>query len=327
MPRIPEHVLKCTFYLYHSEEAARDGAPFGGTGFLVGVPNPDPPHTYWVYGVTNWHTAARSGASVIRINKVGGGVDIFDLDPSEWMFRPGRHDVAIVDFPISKEHDITFIPIQSFLTEDLIEHHKIGPGEDVFMVGRFVDHDGGDSNVPSVRFGNISVMPQIVEQPTGGREESYILDMHSRTGYSGSPVFAYRTHGADFTVRGLSANPAHKFLKFLGIHWGQFQERWKIGTAPEAADMATLSAEAKYVIGMSGMTMCVPAWAILDLLEIPDIRKTREIGFRRDSTKYKASIAVPEVAEPGVEEKVTPTGGEDFSRLLNVVVKTKPQGD
>src|SRR5271170_5484166 len=94
---------------------------------------------------------------------------------------------------------------------------EIGPGEDVFMVGRFIDHDGKDANIPSVRFGNISTLPQPIEQPSGStNNKSFILDLHSRTGYSGSPVFVYRTPGSDLTTHHIMAGPAGHFVLFLG---------------------------------------------------------------------------------------------------------------
>jgi hypothetical protein len=39
MPKIPERMLDNVFYLYGSEDEARAGKSFGGTGFLVLVPS------------------------------------------------------------------------------------------------------------------------------------------------------------------------------------------------------------------------------------------------------------------------------------------------
>ena len=55
---------------------------------------------------------------------------------------------------------------------------------------------GTHATAPALRFGNISTSPVAVKQPTQYREElNYRVDMHSRSGYSGSPVFVYRTPG------------------------------------------------------------------------------------------------------------------------------------
>jgi hypothetical protein len=293
MPRIPQSLLKSTFYLYRSAEDAREGRPFGGTGFFVGVPAPDVPNLYYVYAVTNWHAAVHAQATVIRVNKKGGGIDILELNSTDWMFRPGGQDVAVADVPIDYEkYDIDWIPTELFLSRNLVDHYDIGPGEDVFMVGRFVDHDGGDSNVPSVRFGNISVMPRPVLQPTGGMEESYLLDLHSRSGYSGSPVFVYRTSGSDLTVTKPGPTVTNRFLCLLGIHWGQFPEKWAIESGElDVADTMKLRATDRYVMGLSGMTMTVPAWAIADLLEIPDLVEKRERVFTRYTHKHRAQTA------------------------------------
>src|SRR5258707_1186988 len=65
-------------------------------------------------------------------------------------------------------------------------------GDDTFMIGLFLDHAGVTTNVPSARFGNISMLPNpraTIRQSTGYDGVSYVVDMHSRTGFSGSPVF------------------------------------------------------------------------------------------------------------------------------------------
>jgi len=88
MPKLPPQVLQIPFYLYHSVEDARSGAKFGGTGFFVGYPTGIDETSLFIYAVTNWHVAVRDGASIIRVNKKGGGIDVFEFDPSEWsLFR------------------------------------------------------------------------------------------------------------------------------------------------------------------------------------------------------------------------------------------------
>lgn len=165
MPRVPPTALDCVIYLYSSEEEARKGSEFGGTGFLVGVPSRFPGRG-WVFAVTNWHVAVQRGQSVVRINTQDGGTDIIALEPHEWHFDP-RYDVAAASISLNRDiHKYkVVVPDEGFVMPEHIEKDKIGPGDDVFMVGRFVDHDGGPINRPAVRFGNISVMPSPLEQP------------------------------------------------------------------------------------------------------------------------------------------------------------------
>ena len=39
MPRLPDKMLDCVCYLYESEDDARAGVEFGGTGFLISMPS------------------------------------------------------------------------------------------------------------------------------------------------------------------------------------------------------------------------------------------------------------------------------------------------
>ena len=163
-------------------------------------------------------------------------------------------------------------------SDEKILQHKIGPGDDVFMVGRFIDAGGIEVNQPAVRFGNISLMPVPVPHENGANVPSYALDMHSRTGFSGSPVFVYRKPGQDLGSGDL--NMSDQFLFLLGIHWGQFPERWEIVSDPkkaaENAGEISLAADANYIKGMSGMTCVAPSEAIVELLQHPKLRAHQE---------------------------------------------------
>ena len=229
MPKIPQRLLDCVVYLYPDATSAWEGKSFGGSGFLVGVETTNKVGTH-LYVVSNWHAAIRDGNSVVRLNKVDGGIGVVELDSSEWTFIPNAGDVAIAPVTLDKtSHRFEWIDASLALTETDWTSGLVGVGEDVFMLGRFVDHDGGQTNAPAMRFGNISIPPSHIQ----GRANSdasvmyYCLDMHSRTGFSGSPVFVYRTPGAQLVDDATDQNylplgPA--VLRLLGIHCGQFPE-------------------------------------------------------------------------------------------------------
>ena len=221
------------------------------------------------------------------------------------------------------------------------------------MIGLFVDHDGATMNVPSARFGSISMMPNdkaTIKQSTGYKGPSFVVDMHSRQGFSGSPVFAYRTFGndladiaADFefhefkTSRGFGDTVSGKFrvdnlLKLLGIHWGQFPEKWELkpGEKIEEARKASLITEGGYVEGMSGMTCVIPAWHILEVLQMPSIKTPRDAYFKKvideeiaGWTSRPKAESTPVVAEsnPAATDE-NPQHREDFANLLNKAAKT-----
>ena len=214
MPVIPPELLNCCFYLYKSKDDAKAGRPFGGTGFVIAIPSGVDERRCHTFGVTNWHVAVRDGCSVIRMNKQGGGVAIIERDPAEWIFRPKWHDLAIIGLPDADEA-VTALHRNMFLTKDDVIELGIWSGADVFMIGRFVDHDGRSTNEPSTRFGNMSVMPGVhkIKQPTNAELESFVLDVHARTGYSGSASFVYRTIGTDLRFSSLVTGPGTTFLK------------------------------------------------------------------------------------------------------------------
>ena len=106
-----------------------------------------------------------------------------------------------------------------------------------------------------------------------------MLDMHSRTGYSGSPVWIYRTPGTVFAEKNDIATTWH-YIKLLGIQYGQFPELWEIkeqsNSKPTAAHAAFLT-DGKYVEGWSGMSCAVPAAAIVELLADPKLQEMRRM--------------------------------------------------
>lgn len=298
MPKIPEHILYTTFYLYPSAEDAKSGKKFGGTGFFIGVPSKANPNVHISFAVTNWHVAVRDGCSVMRLNRNSGGSDVFEFGPEEWVFEPNGHDVAVLPFTkvSSRTHKMFPIEVRLLATRAILADLGIGPGDDVFMVGRFIDHDGEETNTPAVRFGNISMMADgKIRQPNNADKETYCVDVRSRSGFSGSPVFAYRTATSNLeAIHAIALGGKNQFVVLLGVHWGQFPERWEVSTVndgPEAQNRWQKGDRA-YVKGLSGMTCVAPAWAILALLETPTIRSFVE-KCEQDISASKGPDKVP----------------------------------
>lgn len=270
MPKIPTEVLSCVFYLYNNPSDAKAGVEFGGTGFFVTIPSEKDSRHLYVYAVTNYHVI-KSGATTIRINTANGATDIMEFPISDWKYIPRGGDVAVCSVTnYYKDHDIKSIPISLFATKSIIDKKHIGIGDDIFMIGRFIDYDGGPINSPAVRFGNISVMPVLIKEMKNGGKDSYCLDLHSRSGFSGAPVFVYRTPGNDIKTsmrRGVNIISGG-FMYFLGIHWGQFTEEWTI----------TKKGKSNYIKGLSGMTCAMPPEPILEALNIQSLKDERLRG-------------------------------------------------
>jgi len=256
------------------------------------------------YGVTNYHVAKARGYSCIRVNTLNGP-DVFEFGPEDWIHDPGKDDIAVI--PLVTQQGgliVTWIGQNYLLHEKAVEEEAIGPGDDIFMVGRFVDLDNKETNKPALRFGNISTFPIKVEQSaTGYPGLSYCIDMHSRTGYSGSPVFVYRTLGSTLQwAAGRQINAASSLLCLLGIHWGQFPEKLKIkreiGRLSE--EVSTEGESYEYIVGMSGMTLVIPAWRITELLnrdDLVELRKKEEAMREKRVQKEDSMPPVSEVAD------------------------------
>lgn len=362
MPRIPRNIINGVFYLYRDAADAAAGRNPGGTGFIVKYDGAwgevwgayeDGDH---YYGVTNWHVACRDGFSTVRINTHEGPPDVIEFGPEEWHFRPGLNDVAIVPLTLDgRIHDIAATSTKMFARRD--DNFDIGVGEDTFMIGLFIDHHGTSKNVPSARFGNISMMPNeaaAIKQPTGYRGVGYVVDMHSRPGFSGSPVFAYRTFGSElgevYETRyqkledlTLEKDPTGRFrgemrvpsqIRLLGIHWGQFTERWELKNRElsEAHRMELVKDGSSFVEGVSGMTCVVPAWEIWEMLEMRENKRPRDalIAQRRAAhlAKYRA---VPKAESAGATSPpandANPNHQEDFMRLVGAAARKPPQED
>jgi hypothetical protein len=69
-----------------------------------------------------------------------------------------------------------------------------GLGDETFAIGLFRSHHGAQRNIPIVRIGNISALPEEPIRTTHGCGfvDGYLVEMRSIAGLSGSPVFVDR---------------------------------------------------------------------------------------------------------------------------------------
>jgi len=329
MPRIPQNVIKGVFYLYANKDDAEACRDPGGTGFIVRYDAQQGEtilRSHFFYGVTNQHVACY-GYPVIRLNKLDGSPDIIDLNPDQWFFIPGKYDVAVAPLKLDDEvHDVSSISTRQFVIEN--GRPNISVGEDVFMIGLFLDADKTAINVPMARFGHVSMLPNEkakIEQENGFWNVNYIVDMHSRTGFSGSPVYVYRTFGSDLTnlfghdfeeieimptraithggsFRARGRLRVHNLFNLLGIHWAQFPEQWDLKEKDKISEARRKSLVAKdsYIEGMSGMTCVIPAWQIYEVLNMPELKKLRG-----------PTATFPDLAKPKPEAVVARKLGDD----------------
>jgi hypothetical protein len=200
MARIRDDLLGCVAYIYPSRKDAEEGNKCGGSGFFVGVDWSDNPNRRHVYAVTNKHVVQRCyGKVVLRATKLDGKLEFIERDPGEWHPSP-MHDISVLPIEPSKAvlfqnvSDGLFVEPENF-KKDIEGATCLGPGDEVFMIGRFISHDGKLENHPSTRFGNLSMLPAPIKNEYGLEQESFAVDMRSISGYSGSPAFIFWEFG------------------------------------------------------------------------------------------------------------------------------------
>jgi hypothetical protein len=304
MPRIPDEALDVAIYCYRSEEDAQAGRRSGGSGFLVLVPatSPEPltvepilPQQIWIgaardigplhyrwfcYAVTCWHVA--EAAPVIRINTRDAGHDIISLTPSDWHHH-ATSDLAVTLIDIKpKHHAALTVPIEMLLLPVESDMLDVGIGDNIYSVGRFINHEGTQTNRPVVRFGNISVMPGDPVFVKGvGPQEAYLIETRTIPGYSGSPVFLevppweLNTEPSG-TERRILGDRQIPFVKLLGVAGGYLMGRNEaINVQVGGKTLQGYRAEPN-----TGMMWCIPAWKLMELLNRADLRAQRDAQRR-----------------------------------------------
>ena len=298
MPRIRDELLECAIYLYPDEAAADAGSRVGGSGFLVGVRTHGLPTDFWfLYAVTNAHVID-DGATVIRLTDRDGKKAVWATDEREWFRHPDSDDVAAYQIAFDPNlYKFSFIPSHDFATKSVIDCWKIGPGDDVFVVGRFINHEGKQRKQPTARFRCIGQMPwEPVPRPRPNQkpfmQESYLVEAHSIGGYSGAPVFVYIGR---FNSGAGRYNTNWEFGPWLlGIDWGHINDWTPVCDETGRPANPTNPRKAQVKVN-TGMMAVVPAWKLYELLFEGPLAEHRQIKTeeaRKDQMKL-AAIEAP----------------------------------
>jgi hypothetical protein len=323
MPRIPDMVLESVFYLYPSFQAAENAEHAGGCGFFILIPFERGSNNH-LYMVTNRHVIDKGGLTA-RINIESDKSIPFDTDDRAWFRHPNGDDLAIilVDFPITFTCKGFTLNDRNIVTPGLIQEHDIGIGDEIYTIGRYVNHDGKQRNNPVVRFGNIAQMPvEPIKQENGHLQESYLVECRSVSGYSGSPVFVYIPPWAarPKTPGKIQSQAFGPWL--LGVNWGHLND-WK----PVCDSSGRPLGNPPMKVGLnSGMMGVVPVWRLWEMLKHPKtIEKQRQAEKR--ILGDGPPIASSDSAEsfPAPDDDANPNHLPDFARLVDVAARKKPK--
>lgn len=278
MAEVPQVYLNCAVYLYANEIEANSGRATGGTAFVVQVPL-SVERWFQTYVVTAAHIIQDDtigDGPVLRINADEGGFQLMRTSHDSW-FIEEKDDLAVIPLEFeSKGLNVGVIPTEGFLTREMIGEHKLGPGNEVFVTGRFVHHEGKTKNTPSLRFGNISMMPDEPfkrPSPNEDLEEAFLVEFRSIGGYSGAPVFLceppFHLWDKARLLHLWSQSP-----RLLGVDLGHIHD-YKRVLRKTVRGKYEEDLNEKYYEANTAMSVVVPAWRLMELLNREDIVQLR----------------------------------------------------
>lgn len=270
-----------------------------------------------------------AGAVGIRINTRDGDAAILKLP--DWLDHPAdRVDLSVCPAGISREaFAIKMLDTEGDLplTQEKIDEADIGIGEEVAIVGMFIQRPGEKKNLPIVRGGIISAMPEEEIRTQYGRHEAYLIETRSFDGLSGSPVFVqlppFKISFADGQAKFVRTEFSHHFMGMLLGHSEVRNE-----TDILDIEVGDGSGETKEVIPLfnTGIGIVLPLSYIIEAIEQPKIHERR---MAAEKAKRKTRRFVPDSAG-GPSPSTTadnPSHKEDFNRLLSSVTTRKPRED
>lgn len=293
---IDERIKKCVAFACYKDELNDNNEPnrIAGTIFFIAVGLDKLEVTRFYYAVTAKHVVewieenCVDDKLTIRINKKDGGYTYVDTELSDWKFHPcdSSVDVAVLSFGghgskySASKYDIQYLSTEMIITEEAIRKCGISEGHDVFLTGLFVNHFGEHRNLPIIRTGNISLMPEEPIQDTDyGPMEAYLIEVRSIGGLSGSPVFVYSnmTLCKKDTSLTVSLGPTFSLLGLVHGHWD-------LKVSEE--DMLLKDILPEKWINM-GLAIVVPATKILEVLDQKCFKDIRDVVRRKELKKRK----------------------------------------
>lgn len=269
MPRIPDFIQECAAYLYPDDKRARVGEQMGGSAFLVGHHAPGDPSRDQLYAVTNVHVI-EGGHCTLRLNPQPGMLAIVETTRSDWVYHRDGDDLALCPVPLARKQ-LKHEPLTPamFASKAVIEQFNIGLGDDCFIVGRSISHEGKQRDLPSLRFGTLAQMPGepvMQARPKGYvAQESYLVEGRAILGISGAPVFVHILPGIPRPERPSLDPSVWQGPWLLGINWGYISGE---KVAVRRRDRQGKLHETEMVAdSVSGLMAVVPAWKLAELLD------------------------------------------------------------
>jgi hypothetical protein len=309
---IPQHYFEMAVYIYPTLADAKADEKVGGSGFMVGYTLENNPAYYQLYVVTNRHVIKGLRNPALKLNTYKEGSQCIETNENRWIPHPDGDDLAVLPLEISQdEYRFYSINTQTFATRDMLNNFTILPGDDVFMVGRFVSLEGEKENTPTARFGNVArTIGEKIDNNKNGfahKQESFLIDCRSLPGYSGSPVF--------ITMYPRMPRPPyylvpdnHRQYKLmqhgpflLGIDWLHIENYQHALRRNPKTNEFEKDPDLK-VPTNTGLAGVIPAWRLLALLDMEELKMQRtkedqKITAEKNSLSYRSFDSASEPDE------------------------------
>jgi len=271
MPRISDAFRKCVVFAGWTD--ANRSLHVGATAFIVSIQlsMPDlgsrrPPMGRFqaVYFVTARHVIdgirSKSAAAVsLRMNlRHSPTYECVEVPLDAWCVHEDESvDVAVAEVQESDEFaqkfDYLTLPVNDFFLGKPSSNFSVGIGDEIYITSLLKSHSETNKNIPIVRVGNISAMPEErikTEFSETKGIDAYLVEARSIRGMSGAPVFVRPTNAMGDT-----------FLYLLGLMHGHF------GTKKNSLDDSVgLDVSDEYKQWNVGIGIVVPSHYITDVL-------------------------------------------------------------
>jgi hypothetical protein len=316
--RIPDEFLKAVAFI--GEMAGEHQGDLLATGFFVSIPTRLPKRILFFVTAKHIATDLKDRTAYITVNKKGGGVTTLNQIGSHWWLHPTDKtaDVALVECNVRPDQDVRGIPIERFITPDMLkENEGIGAGDETFAIGLFTPAPGVSENLPIVRHGNIAMLPKEQIQTELGFADVFLVEARSIGGLSGSPVFVRETIVVPFQKQ--PDEIEQSFLSGLGKFYflGVMQGHWDIKESD--INKAAVHHDSKRGVNM-GVGIVVPAMKILETIRQRELMKQIEELENRELKKQSnipgLDSARAKRDEPGFSKSDFETALKKVSRKI-----------
>lgn len=243
------------------------------TAFVVAIQAES--NEYWMtYLITARHCFEASDKSrplFIRVGTKSGGFTEIEIPATSWE-QHSSTDVCVAPIVFTDEAWVSFIPADLILEDREVGPSSLREGHELTYISLFSQHYGSCKVLPLTRKATIALMPHEKVLLKVGHEmhtevDAYLVETHSWSGHSGSPVFT--TFPGCVNQLNIKASP----VRLLGVMTSHFEIKRDV--APFGDDYTEGSSSGK-VSEHSGISAVIPAQAILDLLMEEGIKAKRE---------------------------------------------------